>query len=520
MRPAKLAAALLPWFETQGRRDLPWQANPTPYRVWVSEVMLQQTQVETVKPYFERFMRALPDVAALAEAPQDEVMRLWSGLGYYARARNLHRAAKEILEHHGGRLPETLAELIALPGIGRSTAGAILALARGQRHPILDGNVKRVLARVFLVEEPPDSTARPQEAVGTGGGLHAAQPHRRIHAGDHGSRSHGLRAIEPGLRSLSARIRLPRIRDRARAGTAGRAPPRAAAPAAHAHDFRARARTRAARAPPAARHLGRAVGAARIPGRRVGPGLARGRFRSGGAAAGATSRWFATHSRISTSTSSPGSSKWAGRVGVSATAMQAGTNLRRSRRSDCPRPWQDCSRRSGMARMVQCVKLGREAEGLDRSPYPGELGQRIFENVSKEAWQKWLGHQTMLINEYRLVAFEPKARQVPGRGDGEILLWRRIRRPRRASSIRTRRNEPMSANPSQQRMQQGHAARRAGRTAEALDHYRNAVEQDPESAEANSVYGLMLLQVGRADEAGDAASTGRSRSRPRMRRFA
>ena len=159
LAPVNLAAALLRWFETQGRRDLPWQVNPTPYRVWVSEVMLQQTQVETVKPYFERFMAQFPDVAALAKAPQDEVMRLWSGLGYYARARNLHRAAKEILELHGGRLPETFAELTALPGIGRSTAGAILALARGERHAILDGNVKRVLTRVFLVEEPPESAA-------------------------------------------------------------------------------------------------------------------------------------------------------------------------------------------------------------------------------------------------------------------------------------------------------------------------------------------------------------------------
>ncbi len=158
LAPGKLAAALLPWFETQGRRDLPWQTNPTPYRVWVSEVMLQQTQVETVKPYFERFMARFPDAAALAMAPQDEVMHLWSGLGYYARARNLHRAAKEIVELHGSRLPATLAELIELPGIGRSTAGAILALARDQRHPILDGNVKRVLARIFLVEESPDST--------------------------------------------------------------------------------------------------------------------------------------------------------------------------------------------------------------------------------------------------------------------------------------------------------------------------------------------------------------------------
>ena len=159
LAPSKLAKALLSWFDTQVRRDLPWQANPSPYRVWISEVMLQQTQVDTVKRYFERFIARFPDVAALAAAPQDEVMRLWSGLGYYARARNLHRGAKEIMARHGGQMPASLDELMALPGIGRSTAGAILALAHGQRYPILDGNVKRVLARVFLVGEAPDSTA-------------------------------------------------------------------------------------------------------------------------------------------------------------------------------------------------------------------------------------------------------------------------------------------------------------------------------------------------------------------------
>ena len=159
MAPSALADTLLLWFEAHGRRDLPWQSNPTPYRVWVSEVMLQQTQVETVKPYFERFIARFPDAASLAGAPQDDVMRLWSGLGYYARARNLQHGAQEIVARHGGRLPETLDELMALPGIGRSTAGAILALAHDQRQPILDGNVKRVLARVFQVEEAPDTAA-------------------------------------------------------------------------------------------------------------------------------------------------------------------------------------------------------------------------------------------------------------------------------------------------------------------------------------------------------------------------
>ena len=122
IEPAALAQSLLPWFDAHGRHDLPWQSEPTPYRVWVSEVMLQQTQVETVKPYFERFVACFSDAAALAAAPADEVMRLWSGLGYYARARNLHLAAQVIVARHGGALPESLDELTALPGIGRSTA--------------------------------------------------------------------------------------------------------------------------------------------------------------------------------------------------------------------------------------------------------------------------------------------------------------------------------------------------------------------------------------------------------------
>ena len=155
MAPSQLARRLLPWFGIHGRRNLPWQREPTPYRVWISEVMLQQTQVETVIPYFARFMARFPDAASLAAASLDEVLALWSGLGYYARARNLHRAAQQVVSRHGGSLPESLDEMMALPGIGRSTAGAVLALSGGQRHAILDGNVKRVLARVFVVREPP-----------------------------------------------------------------------------------------------------------------------------------------------------------------------------------------------------------------------------------------------------------------------------------------------------------------------------------------------------------------------------
>ncbi|GGD57692.1 A/G-specific DNA-adenine glycosylase [Pseudoxanthomonas indica] len=141
------AAQLLDWFDHAGRHDLPWLHPRTPYRVWLSEIMLQQTQVKTVIPYFARFLQAFPTLPDLAAASLDDVLAQWSGLGYYARARNLHATARACVERHGGDLPRDLDALIALPGIGRSTAGAILSQAWGDRFPILDGNVKRVLAR-------------------------------------------------------------------------------------------------------------------------------------------------------------------------------------------------------------------------------------------------------------------------------------------------------------------------------------------------------------------------------------
>ena len=141
------ATRLVAWHRKHGRHDLPWQKRITPYRVWVSEIMLQQTQVATVIPYYRRFMERFPTLRSLADAPQDEVLHLWTGLGYYARARNLQKAAQLIRDRHGGRFPGDMESVQALPGIGRSTAGAILAISTGQRHPILDGNVKRVLAR-------------------------------------------------------------------------------------------------------------------------------------------------------------------------------------------------------------------------------------------------------------------------------------------------------------------------------------------------------------------------------------
>lgn len=151
MTPKQFRQAVLDWYDQHGRKDLPWQQDITPYRVWVSEIMLQQTQVQTVIPYFNTFMARFPDVATLANAPLDDVLHLWTGLGYYARARNLHRAAQQVMEEHSGNFPQDLEALIALPGIGRSTAGAIASISMGIRAPILDGNVKRVLTRFHAV---------------------------------------------------------------------------------------------------------------------------------------------------------------------------------------------------------------------------------------------------------------------------------------------------------------------------------------------------------------------------------
>jgi A/G-specific adenine glycosylase len=153
------ARRLVRWQARAGRKDLPWQGTRDAYAIWVAEIMLQQTQVGTVIPYYRRFMQRFPDVARLAAAAPDEVMQLWSGLGYYSRARNLQQAAREIVARHGGRFPRTLAEIERLPGIGRSTAAAIASFAFGARAAILDGNVKRVLARHFLVEGFPGEPA-------------------------------------------------------------------------------------------------------------------------------------------------------------------------------------------------------------------------------------------------------------------------------------------------------------------------------------------------------------------------
>ncbi len=153
-----LRAALVDWYEAN-RRDLPWRRRATPYRVWVSEILLQQTRVETVGPYYETFLRRFPTIARLAAAPLDDVLEAWSGLGYYRRARQLHAGAKHVIARHAGRFPKDPESALRVPGVGRYTAGAILSIAHGVRAPILDGNVIRVLARAFGIEGDPARSA-------------------------------------------------------------------------------------------------------------------------------------------------------------------------------------------------------------------------------------------------------------------------------------------------------------------------------------------------------------------------
>lgn len=177
MSPEQFSNAVLEWFDRHGRHDLPWQRDINPYRVWVSEIMLQQTQVSTVLEYFDRFMAALPSVEALAAAPEDEVLHLWTGLGYYTRARNLHKTAKIVVAEYAGEFPHDVAKLNDLPGIGLSTAGAIASLSMGLRAPILDGNVKRVLARYTAQEGYP---GEPKVALQLWANAERFTPHTRV----------------------------------------------------------------------------------------------------------------------------------------------------------------------------------------------------------------------------------------------------------------------------------------------------------------------------------------------------
>jgi len=423
METAQVADSLLAWFDRHGRKDLPWQRDPTPYRIWVSEIMLQQTRVAVVIPYFERFLGRFPAVTDLAAADLDEVLHLWSGLGYYARARSLHKAAGVITAVHGGRFPTDIEQVLNLPGIGRSTAGAILSLALGRRYPILDGNVKRVLARCFAVPGWPGRSAvlrRLWELA------EACTPVARIGA------------YNQAIMDLGATLCTRREPDCARC------------PLAHGCEALARG---APIAFPESRPRKilpirdwRMVAVCNPAGevlleRRLPTGIWGGLWSLPECEPGQDAADWCRHNlgvlprrveklpvrrhtfshfhldmapvQIELGSEPPGIADgdrqiwcdpvWPRAVGLAAPIARILREIAEN--------LQTPTGRIHMSRMVQCVKLRREAEGLDRQPYPGALGKRVFENVSKQAWQDWLRQQTMLINEYRLSPMDPKARK-------------------------------------------------------------------------------------------------------------
>ncbi len=413
----RFAARLLVWYRRHGRKHLPWQRARTAYRVWVSEIMLQQTRVAGVIPYYTRFMRRFPGIPALADAPLDEVLHLWSGLGYYARARNLHKAAQVIRDDHDGAFPAEFEAVAALPGIGRSTAGAILALACHQRHAILDGNVKRVLARFHTVAGWPGEKSVEKKL------WRLAERH---------TPDRNVAAYTQAIMDLGAML-CTRARPRCaecplatdcRAHALGReqdfpAPrPRKVLPVRRTrmllitHDGKVLLEKR-----PPAGIWGGLWGFPEMPVNETAVDWCRRRLhlRPRVHHTWPVIRHSFTHFHLEVE---PIQLEVSAANGIGDNGGRIWYDLRASRRLGLAVPVASLLRklRSGlgekaMVHMVKCILLGEELEGLERPPWPGELGRRIYEQISKQAWQRWLQHQTMLINEYRLSAIDPKARK-------------------------------------------------------------------------------------------------------------
>lgn len=427
MQAKQFSERVIEWYRQFGRKTLPWQKSKTPYHVWLSEIMLQQTQVMTVIPYFERFITRFPTIEALAMAPLDEVLHLWTGLGYYARARNLHRSAQQILEKYQGDFPETFESIIALPGIGRSTAGAILSLALKQPYPILDGNVKRVLARHYAISgwpgqkeienklwdlaeslTPINQVEDFNQAMMDIGSLVCirSNPKCKICPLHHSCLSYKQNDWKhyPGKKPKK---NIPErtgwlllmqegenvwLEQRPPIGLWGGlfcCPQFATENDLHQWLESYSISTATLRQLTAFRHTFSHFHLDIIP---IWLSLA-------------TSTPFSKKMNFTPRAMEERAGIWYNlvkppAVGLAAPVERLLLELQRSLPL-CPYIPPKL-RKNEMSRTIFCTFLQRQAEGQDFQTYPGELGQRIYSDISKEAWAQWLSKQTMLINEKKL----------------------------------------------------------------------------------------------------------------------
>ena len=410
---------ILAWFDQHGRKNLPWQQSKTPYTVWVSEIMLQQTQVKTVIPYYQRFMQSFPDVVALANAQQDEVLHHWTGLGYYARARNLHKAAQHIRDQHQGQFPENLEDVMALPGIGRSTAGAILSLACGQHHSILDGNVKRVLARYYAIDGWSGVKAIENQLWQLADKL---TPSKRT--GDYTQAMMDMGATlctrsKPKCDSCPVQANCLAYAQGRQTELPGKKPKKTLPVRTTIMLLPMwQSQVLIYKRPPAGLWGGLwgfyqvdAVEQIDTIAQRL--GLENFQVQD---LAGFRHTFSHFHLDIQ-----PKLLQLPAPPALQVNeGQQLGTIYSYLQKSGWPRqPNKSLVQLStifdpgekNMSRQVFCQYLKEDAEGLDFQLYPGELGKRIFDNISKQAWAEWQKKQTMLINENKLNMMEAAARQ-------------------------------------------------------------------------------------------------------------
>ncbi len=402
-------SAIVHWYHCCGRKQLPWQNNPAPYRVWVSEVMLQQTQVSTVIPYYQRFLQRFPTVEGLAQATLDEVLAQWSGLGYYSRAHHLHAAARQLYaaqsEKNPVRLPEDLEALMALPGIGRSTAGAIRALGFGNPGVILDGNVKRVLSRVFLLDVPINSTAGERRLWSLAEHLtpaveFAAYAQAMMDLGAGVCRQKNPHCAECPVENLCL-ARKEGVQEQYPLKKSGkRLPVRENAALVIENEW---GEVLLCRQPDKGLWAGLYVfpEKSQIENTELLQGL------QYATTIQHTFSHYVLHWQL-----------WKKNI-LKEKIIETPDQVWYHRSENLttiglPAPVLRYLEKLSMSRMVMCRKYHQELPGLAFAPFPGAKGQEIFEQVSQRAWQEWLKHQTMLINENHLNMMDAKSQSFLG----------------------------------------------------------------------------------------------------------